>query len=120
MVEVIAGETEGARDELETGVEGGELDGMVAGDEVDARDEDVTRLTEPVRDVDETIVVDDLLLSVQGRLIGRSTYIDGAGIKLGLPVIVAVVRVEIHTGASVTVSVTPGVMETIVLDSMEV
>jgi hypothetical protein len=44
----------------------------------------------------------------------------GGGRKDGLPVKVAVVSVLIHTGAFVTVKVTPGVMETIVFDNIDV
>jgi hypothetical protein len=44
----------------------------------------------------------------------------GGARKDGLPVKVAVVSVLIHTGAFVTVKVTPGVIETIVFDNIEV
>lgn len=44
----------------------------------------------------------------------------GGGRNDGLPVSVAVASVLIHTGALVTVNVTPGVMVTIVFERIEV
>jgi hypothetical protein len=47
--------------------------------------------------------------------------VDGAGgLKEGLPVIVAVASVLIHTGAFVTVKVTPGVIVSIVFVRIDV